>query len=75
MFTRRELGGANASKLCLLALDRMLVECGFTLLDSQEKNDHMAQFGGEEVAFEEFEDRLSEALLLEPPALPVGSRT
>jgi leucyl/phenylalanyl-tRNA--protein transferase len=75
MFTRRELGGANASKLCLLALDRMLVECGFTLLDSQEKNEHMAQFGGEEVAFEEFEDRLSEALLLEPPALPVGSRT
>lgn len=75
MFTRRELGGANASKLCLLALDRMLLERGFTLLDSQEKNEHMAQFGGEEVPFEEFEDRLSEALLVEPTALPVGSRT
>ena len=75
MFTRRDLGGANASKLCLLALDRMLLERGFALLDSQEKNEHMAQFGGEEVPFEEFEDRLADALQLAPAAFPGSSET
>ena len=62
MFTRRELGGDNASKLCLLELDRRLVAGGFRLLDSQEENDHMTQFGGESVDLEEYLDRLGDAL-------------
>ena len=58
MFTRRELGGTNASKLCLLELDALLERGGFTLLDSQEANPHMAQFGGEEIPFDAYQQRL-----------------
>jgi len=61
MFTRREVGGANASKICLLELDRRLRAGGFELLDSQEANDHMLQFGGEEVDFEVYQQRLAAA--------------
>jgi leucyl/phenylalanyl-tRNA--protein transferase len=62
MFSRRELGGANASKLCLLELQRILVAGGYVLLDSQEANEHMAQFGGENIEFEEYRDRLAAAV-------------
>ena len=62
MFTRRELGGGNSSKLCLLELERRLAAGGYTLLDSQEANDHMAQFGGEEISFDEYLTRLHGAL-------------
>lgn len=62
MFTRRELGGANASKLCLLELERLLLAGGYELLDSQESNEHMAQFGGVTVEFEEYRERLERAL-------------
>lgn len=65
MFTRRELGGANASKLCLLELDRRLVAGGFCLLDSQEQNSHMSQFGGVTIPFEEYGRRLEDALQVE----------
>ena len=66
MFSRREVGGTNASKLCLLELQRRLVAGGFVLLDSQEANDHMAQFGGEEIPFEEYRERLE--LAVQTPA-------
>ena len=62
MFSRVGLGGTNASKLCLLELDRRLVAGGFRLLDSQEENDHMAQFGGESIDLEEYLDRLGDAI-------------
>ncbi len=62
MFTRREVGGDNASKICLLALDRRLKAGGFVLLDSQEANDHMSQFGGETIEFDDYRDRLDQAL-------------
>ena len=62
MFSRREVGGTNASKLCLLELQRRLVAGGFVLLDSQEANEHMAQFGGEEIPFEEYQRRLERAV-------------
>jgi leucyl/phenylalanyl-tRNA--protein transferase len=65
MFTRRELGGENASKLCLLELDRRLSAGGFVLLDSQEANPHMAQFGGGEMPFDEYQERLALALEIE----------
>ncbi len=62
MFTRRELGGTNASKLCLLALDARLDASGFTLLDSQESNPHLEQFGGSEISFDDYSERLASAL-------------
>ena len=60
--SRRELGGANASTLCLLELQRLLVAGGYVLLDSQEANEHMAQFGGENIDFEQYRDRLAAAI-------------
>ncbi|MEY3143940.1 MAG: hypothetical protein RLY21_2433 [Planctomycetota bacterium] len=66
MFTRIDLGGSNASKLCLLHLHRLLKGLGFTLLDSQEKNEHMEQFGGELISFEAYQQRLIDALSLDP---------
>lgn len=72
MFTRQELGGSNASKVCLVALDRLLHERGFALLDSQERNPHMDQFGGVDVPFDEYHAILVEALELEPAPLPIG---
>lgn len=62
MFTRRELGGANASKICLIALDARLSAGGFTLLDSQEANEHMQQFGGVELPFDDYSSLLEQAL-------------
>jgi leucyl/phenylalanyl-tRNA--protein transferase len=62
MFTRRELGGANASKICLIALDARLSAGGFTLLDSQEANEHMQQFGGVELPFDDYSSLLEKAL-------------
>jgi leucyl/phenylalanyl-tRNA---protein transferase len=62
MFTRRELGGDNASKICLLELDRRLRAGGFVLLDSQEANEHMLQFGGGEVSFADYQALLGEAV-------------
>lgn len=62
MFTRRELGGSNASKLCLLELERVLLAGGYQLLDSQEANPHMSQFGGVTVDFEDYRERLGRAL-------------
>lgn len=66
MFIRRELGGDNASKLCLLELERRLLAGGYALLDSQEANEHMAQFGGEEIELDEYLSRLTCALELKP---------
>lgn len=45
MFSRPEIGGSNASKVALVHLVSHLRGCGFTLLDSQLENDHLAQFG------------------------------
>jgi leucyl/phenylalanyl-tRNA--protein transferase len=62
MFSRLELGGSNASKLCLLELDRRLQIGGYQLLDSQERNEHMSQFGGEELPFDLYLERLEAAI-------------
>ncbi|MSR40497.1 MAG: leucyl/phenylalanyl-tRNA--protein transferase [Phycisphaerales bacterium] len=62
MFSRRELGGSNSSKLCLLELVRTLRVRGFSLLDSQEANDHMQQFGGIEIPFTDYIKRLTAAV-------------
>ncbi|MFM1823735.1 MAG: hypothetical protein RI967_2001 [Planctomycetota bacterium] len=73
MFTRRDLGISNASKICLLELDRRLALAGYTLLDSQEANPHMRQFGGEEMSFERYQERLVEAISDDGSRLPAWS--
>ena len=62
MFSRLDRGGSNASKLCLLELDRSLQKGGYVLLDSQERNEHMSQFGGEELPFDLYLVRLESAI-------------
>ena len=49
MFSRPDLGGTDASKVCLVHLVERLVFNGFTLLDTQYVNDHLLQFGCREV--------------------------
>ncbi|MBI1302575.1 MAG: leucyl/phenylalanyl-tRNA--protein transferase [Phycisphaera sp.] len=66
MFSRLDLGGSNASKLCLLELDRRLQRGGYLLLDSQERNEHMSQFGGEDLPFDAYLERLVAAVEAAP---------
>lgn len=62
MFVRPEEGGTDASKVCLVHLVAHLRARGFTLLDSQIMNDHMAQFGVIEITHARFVRRLRAAL-------------
>lgn len=61
MFSR----ATDASKLCLVALVDHLNAQGFTLLDVQFHNTHLAQFGIEEITQSEYKDRLKHALTLD----------
>lgn len=45
MFTKVELGGTNASKICLVALVDHLLKQNFSLFDTQFRNPHIDQFG------------------------------
>ncbi len=45
MFSRPDLGGSNASKVCLVFLVNWLRAQHFLLLDTQFSNPHMEQFG------------------------------
>jgi leucyl/phenylalanyl-tRNA--protein transferase len=54
MFSRPELGGSNASKVCLVHLVGHLRRHGFSVLDSQLSNDHIAQFGSFEIPGREY---------------------
>lgn len=65
MFSRR----SNASKIALTHLMARLYYAGYTLLDAQFSNDHLIQFGIEEIPKETFKVRLAEALLT-PTAFP-----
>lgn len=49
MFVRPDLGGTDASKICLVHLVERLRSGGFTLLDTQVVTDHMRQFGTIEI--------------------------
>ncbi len=63
MFSRPELGGTNASKVCLVHLVRWLNHRGFMLLDTQFRNPHLDQFGCIEVSRAEYHRRLEAALV------------
>jgi leucyl/phenylalanyl-tRNA--protein transferase len=45
MFSRPEIGGTDASKVCLVHLVEHLRARGFTLLDAQLHSNHLEQFG------------------------------
>lgn len=58
MFSRPELGGTNASKVCLVHLVEHLRAQGFTMLDAQLSNPHLKQFGCYEIDQSEYAERL-----------------
>jgi leucyl/phenylalanyl-tRNA--protein transferase len=65
MFSRPELGGSNASKVCLVHLVEHLRNRGFALLDTQFWNEHLDQFGCVEIPASEYRHRLDAALALD----------
>jgi len=60
MFSRMR----DASKVCLVHLVEHLEERGFTLLDCQIQNDHLARMGAVEIPEQEYLRRLEHALRL-----------
>ena len=62
MFSRPEIGGTDASKVCLVHLVERMRERGFTLLDTQFVNDHLRRFGCIEISASEYDRRLAEAI-------------
>jgi len=62
MFSRSELGGRDASKVCLVQLVEWLREGGFRLLDTQFTTSHLARFGCLEISRKEYLAKLSRAL-------------
>lgn len=69
MFCRPELGGTDASKVCLIELVRRLRGAGYMLLDVQLANPHTQRFGVIEIPRREFEDRLAKAITRTPGPL------
>jgi leucyl/phenylalanyl-tRNA--protein transferase len=61
MFCRPELGGTDASKVCLVELVGRLRRGGYTLLDVQLANPHTEQFGVIEIPSFTFQKRLAAA--------------
>ena len=59
---RHPLDGADASKVCLIALVRHLRACGYELFDTQFQNDHIEQFGVHEIPQEEYLERLESSV-------------
>jgi leucyl/phenylalanyl-tRNA--protein transferase len=62
MFIRPDLGGTDASKICLVHLVAHLRRRGFMLLDTQFTNEHLDQFGCAEIRRDEYHRRLAAAV-------------
>ncbi len=62
MFSRLDLGGTNASKVCLVHLVGWLRHRGFTLLDTQFGTEHLEQFGCVEIDRRQYLVRLADAV-------------
>ena len=69
-FHRADLGGTDASKVCLVHLILHLSARGFELMDVQFWNPHIDQFGCTEIPREEYLKRLKEATSRELAWLP-----
>lgn len=57
---------SEASKVALVQLVAILKEAGYSLLDTQFVNEHLLQFGVEEIAKNDYLDRLENALKQNP---------
>jgi len=64
MFSKPDVGGTNASKVCLVHLVNRLKERGFILLDTQFSNPHLEQFGCTEISRDAYLERLEHAINL-----------
>lgn len=62
MFSCPELGGTDASKVCLVHLVHHLRRQGFTLLDTQFVTPHLARFGARDIPRSEYQRRLGAAM-------------
>ncbi len=62
MFSRPDLGGTNASKVCLVHLVGWMRHRGFTLLDTQFGTEHLEQFGCIEIDRRQYLVRLADAV-------------
>ncbi len=62
MFSRPDLGGTNASKVCLVHLVGWMRHRGFTLLDTQFGTEHLEQFGCVEIDRRQYLVRLADAV-------------
>ncbi|MBK7404937.1 MAG: leucyl/phenylalanyl-tRNA--protein transferase [Phycisphaerales bacterium] len=58
MFSRPDMGGRDASKVCLARTIAHLRSRGFGLIDTQMWSEHLAQFGCEEVSRREYREML-----------------
>ena len=67
MFSRPELGGTDASKVCLVWLVEQLREARFELLDVQFTTPHLERFGTLEIPRELYLSLLERALAHEAP--------
>lgn len=72
MFSRPELGGTDASKICLVELVAILRRGGFRLLDTQFWTPHLGRLGVVEISREAYLRALGDAL--ENPARWPGVR-
>ena len=63
MFSRPELGGTDASKVCLVALVEWLRAGSFRLLDTQFSTPHLERFGCVEIARDDYLELLENALV------------
>lgn len=70
MFSLPELGGTDASKVCLVHLVQHLRARGFALLDVQFLTPHLARFGALEIRRAEYRRRLKAAVLVGTTWLP-----
>ncbi len=61
MFSRPDLGGTDASKVCLVHLVEHLRSRQFTLLDAQLANPHLSQFGMYEIDQDAYLELLDQA--------------
>ena len=65
MYHRPDLGGTDASKVCLAWLVEHLRSRGFTLLDTQMTSEHMSRFGVVEISRRQYMQELERALAVE----------
>jgi leucyl/phenylalanyl-tRNA--protein transferase len=66
MFARE----AEASKVALVALVRMLARRGFPMIDCQQETAHLASFGARPIPRTEFASRISELVNCDAPSGP-----